>query len=245
MNDRWTKGSVLATALALLLLGIGVNCLVDGHRIRRNFAQWQVAKPVDGVVDFSEPGPFVLPFEQTCSSAHAEMVSLSVPPEAMQGTTATQLLAGLNLQIRIASPSGDVVVQSAEFDLGWAERAVGSTIPLFRFSPFKKGTYTATVTVTDGAPALKGTVQRLLGSYELCGLELLPATIATGLGWGSTGLGGVIGLVVALRVSRERKAPLASQPDPALGVGSPSEPSGASETHQPDSQRTPPSNDAG
>jgi len=52
-----------------LLLGFGVKCVLDGHRLSRAFERWRTAKPVDGAVDLSTPGRFVFPFNPTYSSA--------------------------------------------------------------------------------------------------------------------------------------------------------------------------------
>ncbi len=106
---------MIALTFSLLLLGFGVKCLFDGYRLGRNFERWQTAKPVDGAIDFSGPGRFVLPFDQTCSSSHGETVALRVPPEVLLGRTITQLLAGLNAKLEITDKSGSNLTESAEW----------------------------------------------------------------------------------------------------------------------------------
>lgn len=202
---------MIAFALSLLLLGFGVKCLFDGHRLGQDFERWQTAKPVDAAVDFSVPGRFVLPFDQTCSSSHGETVALRVPPEALQGRTITQLLAGLNAKLEIADKSGSHLAQRADSKVIWGEETLDGAIPIFGIAPFRKGAYKATVTVIEGAPALKGIAQRLEGRYLLCGLERLPSTIASGVGVVSAGIGAIIAVIVLLLAARHRDDPHGGQ----------------------------------
>ena len=212
MRRPWTIGRILASALSLALLGFGAKCLVDGHRGRRDFERWQTAKPVDAAVDFSVPGRYVLPFDQTCSSSHGETVALRVPPETLQGVTVTQLLAGLKAKLEITDLSGSTVVERADSEILWGDRTLNGAIPLFGMAPLRKGTYKATVTVMEGAPALRGVGQRLEGDYLLCGLERLPATVATVTGLGNAGIGCIIGVVVCLLAVRDRRNQRLGQP---------------------------------
>jgi hypothetical protein len=205
MRASWTIGRVIALVLSLLLLGFGVKCILDGYRLRQDFEQWKTAKPVDGAIDFSVTGRFVLPFHQTCSSSHGETVALRVPPEALQGTTITQLLAGLNAKLEIADKSGSNLTKSADSKVIGEEEMLDGAIPIFGIGPFRKGAYNATITVIAGAPALKGIAQRVEGRSMLCGLERMPAMIATVLGVGSAGIGSIVGLAVVFLVTRRSK----------------------------------------
>lgn len=207
MRPSWTIGRGIAVTLSLLLLGFGVKCFFDGHRLGQAFERWRTAKPVDGAIELSAPGRFVLPFDQTCSSSHGETVALRVPAEVLQGTTVTQLLAGLAARLDITDKSGSNVVESAGSEIIWGEEKLDGAIPLFSLAPFRKGAYKATVTVIEGAPALKGIPQRVEGRYLLCGLERMPATIAEVIGIGSVGIGSIVGLVVAFRVAKDQKGP--------------------------------------
>lgn len=206
MRPPWTIRRIIWGVVSLGLLGFGVRCFVDGHRRGKDVERWQTAKPVDGEVDFSAPGHFSLSFEQTCSSSHGETVALRVPPEVLQSTSVTQLLAGLDARLEITdlSPATNVVA-SAEASAMWGDQMLDGAIPLFHVFPFRKGAYRATVTVTEGAPALRGIHQRLEGRYLLCGMEALPALFATILGDASAGSGAIVATVVACLVRRDRR----------------------------------------
>jgi hypothetical protein len=109
-------------------------------------------------------------------------VALRVPAEALQGTTVTQLLAGLNAKLEITDKSGSHVVASADSETILGAEKLDGVIPIFKIVPFRKGTYEARVTVIQGAPALRGIAQTLEGRYLLCGLERMPAVIASAIG---------------------------------------------------------------
>ncbi len=205
MRSPWTTLRMISATAAIMLIGFGVKCLFDGHRLSQNFELWQTAKPVAGPVDFSTSGRFTFPFDQTCSSSHGETVLLRVPAEALKTTTATQLLAGLNAKLEITNKSKSNIVESANSEIMWGQELLDGAIPIFGIAPFSKGQYEATVTVLEGAPALKGITQRIEGRYLLCGLELLPATIANAVGIGSSVIGSILGFAVLFLATRDQK----------------------------------------
>ena len=126
---------------------------------------------------------------------------LHVPAEALREMTMAQLLSGLNARLDISDKSGSNVAtceNSVEF---FKEETTGGAVPIFHLSHFGKGTYQATITVMDGAPALRGISQHIEGQYQLCGLERMPATFLNGVGIASVGIGCVLGAIVALKAN--------------------------------------------
>lgn len=205
MRAPWTIGRVVAVVFSLLLIGFGGKCLWEGNRLNHDFERWQAAVTVDGPIDFSEPGQFVMNFDQTYVSPHGgDFVSLQVPQTVLQQTTVTQLLTGIKAIFTIVDKSESNSVTSADFYI-WKEDATNGVIPIFRIPSFRKGSYQAIVTVIEGGPALKGVNQTLQGRYELCGLERMVAMILFVIGGASAGLGILVGLVVYSRLARDRK----------------------------------------
>ena len=202
MSARWTLWRIISAGVALCLLGLAAKCFVDAGKFRKQYAEWETARPLEAVVDLSTPGEFVAPFRQICSSSHSEVVALRVPPEALQGSTITQLLQGLSARLEILRRSDTTVVESAEARLSWGADTIDGAIPIFFVCPFGKGEYDARLTVTAGAPALKGIPQRLEGRYLLCGLEALPATIAKIGGIIASIVGGLVAVVLGYRLAR-------------------------------------------
>src|SRR5262249_18532035 len=119
MSARWTIWRAVSAGLVLCLLGFAGKCFVDARKFRKQFEEWETAKPMDAAVDFSVPGEVVVPFHQTCSSSHSEVVALRLPAAALQGTTITQLLQGARARIEVRGRQSTNIVESAELDSSW------------------------------------------------------------------------------------------------------------------------------
>lgn len=219
MTARWTMWRAISAGLALCLLGFAGKCFVDARKFRKQFEDWEAAKPIDTVVDLSTPGEIVVPFRQTCSSSHSEVIALRVPAAALQGGSITQMLQGASARIQVRSKQDTNVVESAELDLSWSGDLIDGATPIFFVSPFRKGEYEARVSVTVGAPGLKGVPQRLEGRYLLCGMEAMPAEIAKFGGVGSSVLGSLIAIILLYRLARVPLHPRVSQQTAAPNGG--------------------------
>ncbi len=202
MSARWTIWRAISAGLALCLLGLAAKCFVDAQKFMKQFEDWETAKPIDTVVDLSTPGEIVVPFHQTCSSSHSEVIVLRVPAAAVQGGSITQLLQGASARIEVRHKQDTNIVESAELDLSWTGDLIDGATPIFFVSPFRKGEYEARVRVMAGAPGLKGVPQKLEGRYMLCGMEAMPAEIAKFGGIATSILGGVVGIVLLYRLAR-------------------------------------------
>ena len=202
----WTLRRGFAIAVSLLFLGFGATCIFDGIRMSQDFEKWLTAKPMEGPIDFSAPGNFAFPFNQTCSSSHGESVSIVIPDGSSIDLTESELLAGLEARLEIMDEETSEMVASAASEVRRPDELVESKVHVFNLAPFRKGTYLATVTLTSGAAALKGVPQRIEGSYQLCGLEKLPAHITLLFGVISSGIGILIALMVLARIAKSRKA---------------------------------------
>jgi len=152
---------------------------------------------MDVATDFSQPGIFASSFKQTCSQSHGETVLLRVPDSILSNTTPTMLMQGLRAQITIRTLAGEEIYSSTS-ELLWDDQTMDGAIPIFSLDVFRRGDYEAAVKIHEGAPALAGVNQRLEVRYLLCGLESLPASIAT-LGGSIVGvLGLLVGFVLAV-----------------------------------------------
>lgn len=212
MKARWTLWRAISAGCALCLLGLAVQFSLTARKLSQQFASWETAKPIDTAVDFSTPGEIVVPFHQTCFSAHSEVIGLRIPATALQGRRITQLLDGASARLEVRRLQTTNVVASAELDLSWAGELIDGVFPVFFVSDFSKGEYEAKVKVETGAPALKGVPQRLEGRYLLCGMEALPAEIAKDGAIIFAILGGLIGIVLLYRLARVPPRPKPSSP---------------------------------
>src|SRR5262249_16727778 len=99
MNAQWTRWRVVSAAIAICLFVVAINFFISAAKFKRRFIEWQNAKPVTAAVDLSQPGEITLPFHQTCSSSHNEVVLLRVSEKARQAKTFVQLLDGLKARL--------------------------------------------------------------------------------------------------------------------------------------------------
>ncbi|MFN7141247.1 MAG: hypothetical protein ACK4UN_18115 [Limisphaerales bacterium] len=129
---------------------------------------------------------------------------MNVSGELHPHTRISQLLTGLVARLEIADQQGSNVLELVDVKSVPKDWVPQEPLPLFHFTPMRKGTYVAKLTVLEGAPALEGLPQRIESTYLLCGLEELPAVIGKGLGFLSTALGSVIGGLALLFVFQAR-----------------------------------------
>ncbi len=143
-------------------------------------------------IDLSSSGEITTPFRQTCATAHAQVIELSVEPSSDSPTPID--LVGLRMSMTIAQADG---VEVASLDVSGDDLPhEPSPLPIARFYPFAKGDYIARVSVTSPAPALAGRAQTLVARYELCGLELMPAAVLQVAAIGVGIISAVIGVCV-------------------------------------------------
>ena len=198
-------GRTISSVIASLLLVAGVYFLIWAHHQRQEFQRWTTAKPIDMAVDVSHPGHFSGEFRQTCQTSHGEAVCLEMPSNLLASASASNVLASLQFDCTIADAQGTQVVKSSfDGDRLDGDRLIDGAIPVVFIAPFKKGIYTLTLTVSKGAPALAGVHQRLVARYELCGLEMMPASMATVMGVAAIVIAGIILLVVLVITKLKR-----------------------------------------
>jgi hypothetical protein len=180
------------------------------------FEAWRRAVPASLVVDLSRSGLSTGPLIQTCSTSHAEIFTLRVDrPVSDEG--ARRLLRGLCADLVVKDASGRTVAESRITDADVTVVEETGAIRLARVAPFATGEYALELAVTSPASAAAGTGQRLEASYELCGLERLPAVIARFVAVAAlvVALGAGLGMAGATWVAiTPRRTPAAGQPVP-------------------------------
>ncbi len=203
MRPSWTIGRMIASTSRYCFSGFGVNRLFDGFAL----AGFRVAGDCETCGRchrLLRAGRFVFPSLSARPWSHGETVALRVPPEVLLGRTITQLLAGLTPNWRLPTSLEAISRRVRNGGSSGGRRRSDGAIPIFGIAPFRRAHRKATITVVDGASALKGITQRVEGRYLLCGLERLPATIASEVGVVSTGIGSIGGVIVLLLAARHR-----------------------------------------
>lgn len=173
---------ILLLAVTLLLGVSAVRFWQKATRIRSYIDRWAAELPVDMQVDFSRPGTFTTTGVFSCPAAcgHGMHLYLLLPEEEKRDVTPRAVVEELALRCSIEDKSGREVCSFAVPDdqvpapyqgqiLLGGTLYVGSKTNVLR------------LTVSRGASALKGTRQRVIGMYDVCGVETLAARVARGL----------------------------------------------------------------
>jgi hypothetical protein len=171
---------LLLTALALGIAGVTGYA---GYRYNRAVHAWETARPLETEIDLSQPGAVTVPFEQTCSVSHGEGLFLDCDLRGDTGQVPENVLEGLVGFLVITNAAGEEIVRRSlmddeddEDDVQPDEPIVyrylaSGEIMLVNLPTFAAGTYSATITVDQPAPALAGHRQTVYARYQLCGLE--------------------------------------------------------------------------
>ena len=208
-------GRLFGLLFAMVCLGIATWSGVESSKMYTEFRQWIDAQPMESSIDLSEVGEQTVSFEQTCSSAHGELLSVeffehpgsrvSQPEINVLGveesgrresteTVSTDWFAGLSGSISIHDTAGKEV-HRADFTADSVQSWDGQFV-LTILRPFEVGSYQATIRVKSPAVALHDKPHRTSAAYHLCGLEQLPSLVAGAISFFT----GLIGITITLSV---------------------------------------------
>jgi hypothetical protein len=181
--------------IAIVSIGVAIWCAREAVRMNAEFHQWLVARPMQTAVDLSKPGETIVPFHQTCGVSHGQAVYLDCGLHDQSEPDTRLLLRDLDGDIVIKDADGNEIA-TVTFNSKTAVQYWDGRILLAGFMPFPQGEYVATIRVHSGAPGLADKQQEMYSGYELCGIEQLPAFIASVFAFAA----GIIGLVAAVCV---------------------------------------------
>jgi len=187
-------GRIAGLVIAAAAIGVSVWCAVEAERIGSIVHGFETARPMDAVVDLSQPGEFTAPFRQTCSYSHGQGLELLVDPDD-PSTEAIRALfqplaASLVIQDADSRDVDTVVIHGGNVSVWNGRISFGGvrTIP--------NGDYLATLRVTSGVPALAGKPQRVVSAYQLCGQEMTGAYLIAAFSLGAL----LVGVTAAICV---------------------------------------------
>ena len=170
MPKQASIGWFIAAGFALALIAAAVVLAVASWRLSEVVRKAEAACPVAVAVDFSRPAKTTAPLVQTFSDAHGQALCLELSRADGRDAPWAELTAGLGGTVTIADRAGREIVSTPI--------RLDQPPMIASFTPMRVGEYRLTVDVLQGAPALAGRQQRLVGSYQLCGVERLPSMIA-------------------------------------------------------------------
>ncbi len=187
-------GRIVGLLVAIIGIGVSIWCARDALRMNAELHQWLGARPMETVIDLSQPSVTTVPFKQTCSVSHGEALYLKCNLDDAAKQNLGELLKDLSGKVVIKDSDGNEI-ESVEINNKTAQYWDGK-IMLTGFAPFRKGDYVATIHVDSGVSALADKQQTIHVEYQLCGLEQMPAMIAGVFAFGA----GMVGLVSAVCV---------------------------------------------
>ncbi len=203
---RWSWWRALGWVLVFGLAAGSAVFLIGGVRWGHRFEGWVTADPVGLEADLGVPARYSAPFHQTCAVAHAEVFGVEFPVGAPADPEAA--MRGLRATLTLEDSAGRALIREHVPD-EYARRWPGwewPMEPLLRSeASVPEGDYTMTLVVHQGADGLAGVRARIVARYELCGLELMPATFMNWIGIGLGVLGVVVGLPMAATAQRWRR----------------------------------------
>jgi hypothetical protein len=176
--------SIRRLFLALMAIAITIPAiyyLCEYRSLNRQYYEWVEARPISLPVDLSEPGTYSAPFRQTCSISHGEGIFLGVQAPPDINVTAADIFSGLDATIVIMDSTNKELI-SRKFGTGGIVTGLEkNTIFLTDLDFIPNGDYTARISISKGASALRGMKQELFAMYMLCGAERIPVVVSFAL----------------------------------------------------------------
>lgn len=187
----------IAVVAGVVLFGFGAKCIHRGWDWHRRFERWLVEEPVKMDMDLASPGMHSSVFEQTCAVAHAQCVVL-IPKHAGDLPRLRHAISNVSVSIHQDSASENLAVE-----VPVSEPLTEQEVSLARLHPVPDGRYTFSATVAPSETITLPVI--LVMRNELCGLERLPGTVSSVVGW-TASLAGVPALIGGCFGLRRRKA---------------------------------------
>ncbi|UCC97879.1 MAG: hypothetical protein JSW66_18785 [Phycisphaerales bacterium] len=210
MSTRFPLGRIIATSVAVCFLGVACVGFFLSYVTRAYF--WHPARfncLATLSVDFSAPGTYAATFDYGPTAMHDVSLGLDVPKTVLSKTPLNVLLSGLQGTFSILDEDGTEIVRGSLVgdSNGIRVRHFQNIVELCSLRDwYGKANWQINVTVTRGAPRLKGIRQRLVlfdgeAAFRLRTTRLFQAFVACT----ALLLAAIILIVVALKFFRKRK----------------------------------------
>lgn len=160
--------------LAVTSLTICLFALKLSWDANSRFEQAITARPMEAVIDLSQPGTVTVPFEQTCSISHGEGIYLDLN-DAETDKERAEILGRFSGSIVIHDLAGNEIVNRGLSTSQASE--MNGEVRLADLPTFAEGDYRATITVDTHGIASPHSRQTIYARYELCGLEQIPVVV--------------------------------------------------------------------
>ncbi|MBN69517.1 MAG: hypothetical protein CME32_09590 [Gimesia sp.] len=167
-------GRIIGMLLAVTSLTICLVALKLSWDANTRFEQAITARPMEAVLDLSQPGTVTVPFEQTCSFSHGEGIYLDLN-DAETDKERAEILGRFSGSIVIHDLAGNEILNRGLSTSQASE--MNGEVRLADLPTFAEGDYRATITVDTLGIAFPHSRQTIYARYELCGLEQMPVVV--------------------------------------------------------------------
>lgn len=187
-------GRIIGLMIAVVAIGgaIFFGVLADHEVVV--FNELVTARPMEATVDLSQAGSISVPFHQTCSTSHPDVIMMDCNIKDEQGNTPDGLMQDLSVSISITDVEGAEVFNKEISDIN--ETFDDGQFWLTDLPHVKKGNYKATIRITEGVPALAGMPQTIYAKCQWCSYEEMSIIMLRILSY----VAGFIGLISMLIV---------------------------------------------
>ena len=159
-------------------------------------------------IDLSKPGEYRGALHETFLNSHGSSLEIETTPFESE-EQAEKALAGVDGKFKVLASDGSVIVEK---DLGKClvpggkRSANGNTkwTPMFYYSAYGRGEFRLVVTVTSPAAGMAERPQEVVGRYQLCGMEKMPAIVEYFFG-GASAFAGMTVAVISWRWRRRKR----------------------------------------
>jgi hypothetical protein len=192
---------IIGIVLAAILIVLSVGCFIQSHNLAKPIHKLREATPICMKVDVSKPGVYSGAIDH---SEHEEYAHLGVILylEHESDLTFPEIFNEIEGKIETFDDDGKMITQFELYTKSPPHRLGSDNIkgypPCWILEPFTAEQKTIKITVTKPVEKLGNTGQTFEGHYLLCGMELLPAGIATLCGLIFLGIGLLIILIIIL-----------------------------------------------
>lgn len=187
-------GRMVGLFIAVMGIFMSIRYALLAVQWNTDFHQALTARPMETTIDLSQTGETTVPFHQTYSISHSEVLCLQCDLNDEKQRQPEKLFKGLSGKLTVRD-FDDNEIKHASISSQTVQYSNGEII-ITEFLPFRKGGYLATIRIDAATPALAAKKQTIYAKYFLCGAEK-----AAELGAGAFSLiAGLIGIVASVFV---------------------------------------------
>jgi hypothetical protein len=215
---RLLWGRIITGVVAGIMLLLAIPLFFTGAEIRRRADEARTTELLRLKADLSKPDAYSGTFTYRFTAAHGGCIQLLTVPPRTSFEEARGMLDGIRGNLVITRLSDGITYWKQEIAPAHFEylRTDSETlVPVLRFHCNTEADYEMKLLIDTGAVRLAGIPQTLSVRYEICGLEYMPAALASLLGIVGCTIAGILILVtVVVTVAKRARTGREQPPSP-------------------------------